>query len=101
MFPKVLVIEPFTDLRLEIAATLRREHYACDAVATAAEGAAELDARPYEFVVVDLESTGDFTTTFAPTANVIVLTEDESYRGSFPTLLKPFTRDELIARFTN
>ena len=96
MFPSVLVVEPFADLRLEIAATLRREHYTCDAVATAAEGTAELDARSYEYVVIDLESTGDFVSSVDPAAHVILLTDEDSRDvGGYPTLRKPFSRDEL------
>ena len=96
MSPTVLVIEPFTDLRLEIAAALRREHYTCDAVATAAEGTVEMDAHPYEYVVVDLESTGDFASTVDPSSHVILLTDEDSRDvGGYPTLRKPFSRDEL------
>ena len=101
MSPKVLVIEPFADLRVEIAAALRREHYTCDAVATAEEAAAQLDARPYEYVIVDLHSTGDFASTVTASSRVILLTEDDSYGGSHPTLLKPFSRADLLSRVTN
>ena len=96
----VLVVEPFEDLRFIIADALRREHYACDAVGTAEEGDAALHARDYNYVVVDLESTGDFVSSLDPSAHVIVLTENDSYRGQHPTLLKPFSRDELMLRLT-
>lgn len=101
MSPNVLVIEPFADLRLGITETLRREHLACNAVATAAEAAAELGMRAYTHVVVDLHSTGDFAASLDPSSRVILLTEDDSYSGSFPTLRKPFSRAELISRVTS
>lgn len=97
----VLVIEPFADLRLEIAATLLREHYSCSAVATAEEGAAALRARPYSYLVVDSDSVGDCVAAVDPSLQVIVLTEDDSpdARG-YATLRKPFSRDELMKRLT-
>lgn len=95
----VLVIEPFADLRLEIAATLLREHYSCSAVATAEEGAAALQARPYSYLVVDHDSVGDYVKAVGPSSHIIVLTEDDSEdaRG-YATLRKPFSRDELMKR---
>lgn len=98
MSPTVLVIEPFADLRLEIAATLRREHYTCDAVGTAAEGTAVMGSRSYDHVVIDLESTGDFAATVDPSMHVILLTDqDSSEVGGYATLRKPFSRDELTS----
>ena len=47
MVPRVLVIEPYPDLRLAIALTLQREHYACDAVADVEEAAHELGRHDY------------------------------------------------------
>lgn len=98
----VLVIEPFADLRLEIAATLRREHYSCSAVATAEEGAAALEAGPYSYLVVDSDSVGDYVAAMNPSSHVIVLTDDDSLdaRG-YATLRKPFSRDELMKRLTS
>lgn len=99
MSPTVLIIEPFSDLRLEIAATLRRQHYTCDAVATAAEGTAVLGARRYDHVVVDLDSTGDFAESVGPSMHVILLTDQDSRDvGGYATLRKPFSRDELMLR---
>jgi DNA-binding response OmpR family regulator len=57
MFLRVLVIEPYPDLRAEIAATLRREHFVCDAVATPDEATVALNE--YQYVVVDVDSAGD------------------------------------------
>ena len=99
MSPTVLVIEPFADLRLEIAATLRRQHYTCDAVATAAEGSAVMDSRAYDHVVIDLDSTGDFAASVDPSMHVILLTDEDSRDvGGYATLRKPFSRDELMLR---
>lgn len=97
----VLVIEPFADLRLEIAATLLRERYSCSAVATAEEGAAALEAQPYSYLVVDSDSVGDYVAAVDPSSHVIVLTDDEGpdARG-YATLRKPFSRDELMKRLT-
>lgn len=98
MSSTVLVIEPFADLRLEIAATLRRQHYTCDAVATAAEGSAVMGTRTYDHVVIDLDSTGNFAETVDPSTHVILLTDqDPSEVGGRPTLRKPFSRDELTS----
>lgn len=101
MSSTVLVIEPFADLRLEIAATLRRQHYACDAVATVAEAQAELGARAYDHVVIDLESTGNFAASVDPSVHLVLLTDMDSRDvGGHATLRKPFSRDELVLRLS-
>lgn len=84
MEPRVLVIEPYTDLREAIALTLRREHYPCDAVADVSDAAQQLGRHAYEHVVVDADTTGEAVTTLDPDVHVI-------------RLRKPFGRDELIA----
>jgi CheY-like chemotaxis protein len=83
MVPRVLVIEPYADLRMEIAATLRREHYPCDAVAEVSEAAGEIGRHKYEHIVVDGDSMGELVASLDPGAHVI-------------SLAKPFGRDELI-----
>ena len=83
MVPRVLVIEPYPDLRLAIALTLQREHYACDAVADVEEAAHELGRHDYACIVVDRDSTGHAVTSLNPSAHVV-------------SLPKPFGRDELI-----
>ena len=97
MVPRVLVLEPYSDLCTLIAATLRREHYQCDVVATAADAALELRRHDYAYVVVDLD-TVDSSALVAgidPASHVILLTSDTHEGG----LLKPFGRAELLARF--
>jgi DNA-binding response OmpR family regulator len=103
MVPRVLVLEPYADLRVEIAATLRREHYACDVVATAADAALKLDQRTYAYVVVDLDTTdvGALVTAIDPASQVILLTNDDDQTMGYTELRKPFGRDELIARLTS
>lgn len=97
----VLVIEPFADLRLEIAATLVRAHYSCSAVATAEEGAAKLETNAYSYLVVDSASVGDYVAAVDRSSHVIVLTEDDSPNvHGYATLRKPFSRDELMKRLT-
>lgn len=95
----VLVIEPFADLRLEIAAALRSADFSCSAVATAEEGAAHLESRAYSHLVVDSDLMGDYVAAVSPSSHVIVLTEDDAsdVRG-YATLRKPFGRDELMKR---
>ncbi len=83
MVPRVLVIEPYTDLRMEIAATLRREHYPCDAVADVSDAVLEIGHHQYEHIVVDGDSMGELVASLDPGAHVI-------------SLAKPFGRDELI-----
>ena len=83
MVPRVLVIEPYTDLREAIVLTIRREHYSCDAVAELAEAAQQIGRHDYARVIVDGTSTGEAVATLDPSAVVIALR-------------KPFGRDELI-----
>jgi DNA-binding response OmpR family regulator len=102
MVPRVLVLEPHPDLRMEIAATLRREHYACDVVATAADAALQLDQRTYAWVVVDLDTldSSRLVAGIDPTSQVVLITDGDS-DADYGALRKPFGRDELIARLTN
>lgn len=100
MVPRVLVLEPYADLRMEIASTLRREHYACDTVGTAADAVVELDQRTYAWVVIDLDTT-DCASVMAgldPASQVILVSGDDDERSA---LRKPFGRAELLARFTS
>ena len=83
MVPRVLVIEPYNDLREAIALTLRREHYACDAVSSVSDAAFEIGRHNYACVVVDADATGDVVSSLDPSAHVV-------------SLSKPFGRDELI-----
>ena len=103
MVSKVLLLEPHADLRAEIAATLQREHYTCDVVATAADAALKLGRQTYAYVVVDLD-TFDSTALVAgidPASQVILLTNGENQQPGETELCKPFSRAELMARFTN
>jgi DNA-binding response OmpR family regulator len=104
MVPRVLILEPHPDLRMEIAATLRREHYACDVVATAADAALQLDQRTYRWVVVDLDTldSSRLVAGIDPSSQVVLLTaDDDEGESGHAALRKPFGRDELIARLTN
>ncbi|MEO8381070.1 MAG: hypothetical protein ABI779_15515 [Acidobacteriota bacterium] len=101
---RVLIVEPYADLRAEIAATLRREHYTCDAVASADHATIQLSRNAYAYVVVDLEVIGgDLVSALDPSSRVILLTDNDSepIEGADSTLQKPFSREELIARFTS
>ncbi len=99
MVPRVLVLEPYADLRSLIAATLQREHYVCDAVATADDAKLEISRHEYQYVVVDTETRGSsaFVAGLDPAAHVILLTSEPHEQG----LRKPFSRAELMALFTN
>lgn len=83
MVSRVLVIEPYPDLREAIVLTLRREHYPCDAVAEVAEAAQQIGRHAYEHIVVDGDSMGALVASLDPAAHVV-------------SLRKPFGRDELI-----
>lgn len=83
MVPRVLIIEPYRDLREAIMLTLRREHYACDAVAEVADAAQEIRRHDYACVVVDGDGTGELVASLDPATHVV-------------SLAKPFGRDELI-----
>jgi DNA-binding response OmpR family regulator len=100
MVSKVLLLEPYADLRSEIAATLRRADYACDAVATVAAAAAELDLRTYDYVVMDADDVDSFRLAAAidPASRVILLTCEDADPSA---LRKPFSRAELMARFAH
>ena len=99
MVPKVLVIEPYADLRMEIAAILRRAHFVCDTAATAEAAAVELDQRAYAFVVGVVDTMASLASTFDPSSRLIVMTDSEARDfGGHTTLRKPFGRDELISR---
>ncbi|HEX6084534.1 MAG TPA: hypothetical protein VF266_08405 [Thermoanaerobaculia bacterium] len=97
MVPRVLVLEPYSDLSALIAATLQREHYQCDVVSTAADAALELRRHDYAYVVVDLDTLDSVALVAGidPSSQVILLTSE----GDEPALRKPFSRAELMARF--
>lgn len=103
MIPRVLVLEPYADLRAEIAATLQREHYVCDAVATAADAALELRRHAYAYVVVDVDTAGSrsLVASIDPASHVILLTNGENQQAGYAELRKPFGRAELMAQFTS
>lgn len=84
MVPRVLVIEPYSDLREAIVLTLRREHYPCDAVADVADAAQEIGRHDYACVVVDGDTTGEVVASLDPATHVV-------------SLAKPFGRYELLA----
>ena len=84
MVPRVLIIEPYPDLREAIALTLRRESYSCDAVAEVEEAAREIGRHDYAYVVVDGDSTGAAVASLDPATHVV-------------SLAKPFGRSELLA----
>ena len=103
MIPRVLVLEPYADLRALIASALQREHFDCDVVSTAAEATLELRRHDYAYVVVDLD-TRDSSALVAgidPAMQVILLTDGENEQAGYAGLRKPFGRAELMARFTN
>lgn len=97
---RVLVFEPYADLRAEIAATLRRESFPCDAVDTPERARLALNRSNYRYVVVDLANAGELLPELTPDSHLILLTESaiDDAGTSHATLRKPFTRDELIAR---
>jgi len=102
MSPTVLIVEPHADLRAEIVATLRREHYTCDAAASAHHAKLHLDRQSYAYVVVDMDAiAGELVSAIDPRSHVILLTDPDTDTviGADATLQKPFGRDELIARF--
>lgn len=104
MSSKVLIIEPYADLRSAIVATLTREHYTCDAVASPEHAMLALDRHAYKYVLMEADSLGtDLVSSLDPRSRVILITESDSDAvvGADSTLRKPFGRDELIARFTN
>ena len=97
MVPRVLVLEPYSDLSALIAATLQREHYECDVVATAADAALELRRHDYAYVVVDVDTLDSraLVAGIDPSSQVILLTTEAHDKG----LRKPFGKAELLARF--
>jgi DNA-binding response OmpR family regulator len=104
MSPRVLIIEPYADLRSEIAATLTRAHYTCDAVASAEHARLALDRHAYKYVLMEEETIGgELVSSLDPRSHVILITESDSdaVTGADSILQKPFSRDELIARFAS
>ena len=100
----VLVVESYPDLRAGIVAALRRYQYECDAVATPEAAVLKLREHDYAYFVIDLDSpdsTDELVASFEADANVILISEDDSSDAAanrFPTLRKPFSRDELMAQ---
>ncbi|HVG22758.1 MAG TPA: hypothetical protein VND45_01280 [Thermoanaerobaculia bacterium] len=101
--PRVLVLEPYADLRSEIAATLQRADYVCDAVGTAEDAVLKLDRNTYQFVLIDMDESDSraLVAGIDPAAHVILLTNGENQRAGYVALRKPFGRAELMAQFTN
>ena len=99
MSPRVLIVEPYADLRASIAAILRREHYTCDTAASADAARAELGQSDYQYVIVELDMADQLGLVKSP---MIVLTDTYVQgTGSVASLRKPFGRDELMARLNN
>ena len=101
---RVLIFEPYADLRAEIAATLTREHYTCDAVGSAEHALLALKRNSYKYVLMDAESLGGaIVSSLDPASRVILITDSQSSAdtGADATLQKPFSRDELISRFAS
>ena len=104
MVLQVLVVESYPDLRAGIVAALQRNAFECDAVATPDAAVLKLRENDYAYVVVDVdspESTEDLISSFAPDANVILISEDDprdERANAFLMLRKPFSRDELMAQ---
>jgi len=100
----VLVVESYPDLRTGIVAALRRYQYECDAVATPEAAVLKLREHAYAYFVIDLDSpdsTDELVASFEPDANVILISDDDPGNEPdqrFPTLRKPFSRDELMAQ---
>jgi DNA-binding response OmpR family regulator len=104
MSPRVLIIEPYADLRAEIAAMLTREHYTCDAVSSPKHAMLALNRHAYKYVLMEADSLdGELVSSLDPRSRIILITENQhdAVVGADATLQKPFGRDELIARFTN
>jgi DNA-binding response OmpR family regulator len=100
MSPMVLVVESYPDLRAGIVAALRRCEYECDAVATPEAAVLKLREHDYAYYVIDLDSpdsTEELVASFESDAKVILISEDDE-PNRFPTLRKPFSRDELLAQ---
>jgi DNA-binding response OmpR family regulator len=100
----VLVVESYPDLRAGIVSALRRYEFDCDAVATPEAAVLKLREHDYAYYVIDLDSpdsTDELVASFAPDARVILISEDDPSNEApnrFPTLRKPFSRDELMAQ---
>jgi DNA-binding response OmpR family regulator len=103
MFPNVLVVEPYADLRASIVTVLQRRHFQCDSVATADAALLKLREQHYAYLVVDVDPTTDaFVASLDPDAKVILLSDDdprEPRANEFAMLQKPFSREELLAQF--
>jgi DNA-binding response OmpR family regulator len=99
MVPSVLVVEPYADLRAGIVSTLERRDYVCDAVATPEAAALMLREHHYAYVVVDVDApqaTDELVSSLSHESNVILITDADDDEQM---LRKPFSRDELLARF--
>lgn len=106
MVSQVLVVEPYPDLRAGIVAALQRCSYECDAVATPEAAMLKLREHDYAYVVIDVDidspsSTEELISSLDAHSNVIVISDADprdARANGFPTLRKPFSRDELMAR---
>jgi len=101
--PSVLVVEPYDDLRAGIVSVLQRRNYVCDAVSTPDAAALMLRDHDYAYVVVDVDApqpTNELVSSLPAESNIILITDDDNEGDSdHPLLRKPFSRDELLARF--
>jgi DNA-binding response OmpR family regulator len=105
MVPTVLVVESYPDLRAGIVDVLQRSHFDCDAVDTPNAATLKLRENDYAYVLIDVDSaeaTDDFLSSFDPDANVILISDADprdARPNRFAMLRKPFSRDELMAKF--
>lgn len=105
MSPTVLVVESHTDLRAGIVAVLQRNDFDCDAVATPDAATLKLRDHNYAYVLIDVDSpeqTDEFVSSFDADANVILISDADprdARANRFAMLRKPFSRDELMAKF--
>ena len=108
MFPNVLVVEPYADLRDGIVTALQRIAYSCDAVASARDAVLKLHDHDYEYVVLDIDDNGApmaaLVSSLAAHGNLILITDRDPRdvrAGDAAVLRKPFAREELVAHFAH
>ncbi|MDQ3280129.1 MAG: hypothetical protein M3Q69_01805 [Acidobacteriota bacterium] len=104
MFPTVLVVESYADLRAGIVSALQHHAYSCDAVGSVAAAEEKLRERDYAYVVVDVDADASDTlvSSFDPDAHVILISDADprdERSNQFAMLRKPFSRDQLLAQF--
>jgi DNA-binding response OmpR family regulator len=111
MSSSVLVIEPHGDLRTEIVATLQKQRYRCDAVASIQDALLKIRGTDYGCILLDVDSLlveqdVEKLVADAHTRDSLVLITDAAPDEQLPLiagvarpmLRKPFDRLELLAR---